>query len=96
MDADIDPTSFDLVVVGTGLPESIIAGAAAQAGKSVLHLDPADNYGAHWTTLQLDTFVEWAKRGGAMVAVENVFGVPDIGEFLKGSAPSNDVKVTLP
>ncbi|GAQ88243.1 rab GDP dissociation inhibito [Klebsormidium nitens] len=79
MDADIDPSSFDLVVVGTGLPESIIAGAAAQAGKTVLHLDPADNYGSHWATLQLDTFVEWAKRGGATAPLKYGSDGPDSG-----------------
>ena len=34
--------------------------AAAQAGKSVLHLDPASSYGAHWASHRLDTFLDWA------------------------------------
>lgn len=66
MDAEIEPSNFDLVVVGTGLPETILAGAAAQAGKSVLHLDPAESYGSQWATLQLDSFVDWAKAGGSV------------------------------
>ncbi|KAK9050531.1 hypothetical protein SSX86_030502 [Deinandra increscens subsp. villosa] len=49
----IDPTNFDLIVVGTGLPESIIAAAASTAGKSVLHLDPNPHYGSHYSSLTL-------------------------------------------
>ncbi|GMP54617.1 hypothetical protein CsSME_00019724 [Camellia sinensis var. sinensis] len=42
----IDLTNFDLIIVGTGLPESILAAAAASAaGKTVLHLDPNSFYG---------------------------------------------------
>ncbi|KAG1363294.1 rab escort protein 1 [Cocos nucifera] len=49
----IDPTSFDLVVLGTGLPESLLAAAAAAAGKSVLHLDHNPFYGSHFSSLSL-------------------------------------------
>ncbi|KJE89040.1 hypothetical protein CAOG_08429 [Capsaspora owczarzaki ATCC 30864] len=36
---------FDVIVLGTGLVESIVAAAAARAGKRVLHLDPNNYYG---------------------------------------------------
>ncbi|RZR92981.1 hypothetical protein BHM03_00021351, partial [Ensete ventricosum] len=49
----IDPTTFDLIVCGTGLPESLLAAAAASAAKSVLHLDPNPFYGSHFTSLSL-------------------------------------------
>ncbi|KAA3459090.1 rab proteins geranylgeranyltransferase component A 2-like [Gossypium australe] len=49
----IDPTTFDLIVIGTGLPESIIAAAASTASKSVLHLDPNPFYGSHFSSLPL-------------------------------------------
>ncbi|XVF18144.1 hypothetical protein REPUB_Repub10bG0187000 [Reevesia pubescens] len=49
----IDPTTFDLIVIGTGLPESIIAAAASTASKSVLHLDPHPFYGSHFSSLSL-------------------------------------------
>ncbi|XP_024983568.1 rab escort protein 1 [Cynara cardunculus var. scolymus] len=49
----IEPTNFDLIVVGTGLPESIIAAAASTAGKTVLHLDPHPFYGSHYSSLTL-------------------------------------------
>ncbi|KAM3733801.1 hypothetical protein ACB098_11G165300 [Castanea mollissima] len=49
----IDPTNFDLIVLGTGLPESVIAAAASAAGKTVLHLDPNPFYGSNYTSLSL-------------------------------------------
>ncbi|KAI3945466.1 hypothetical protein MKW92_048795 [Papaver armeniacum] len=44
----IDSSVFDLVVVGTGLPESIIAAAASIAGKTVLHVDSNSFYESHF------------------------------------------------
>ncbi|KAL8246838.1 hypothetical protein R6Q59_008054 [Mikania micrantha] len=55
----IDPTNFDLIVIGTGLPESIIAAAASTAGKSVLHLDPNPHYGSHFSSLTLQDLVSY-------------------------------------
>ncbi|KAK1410526.1 hypothetical protein QVD17_37063 [Tagetes erecta] len=55
----IDPTNFDLIVIGTGLPESIIAAAASTAGKSVLHLDPNSNYGSHYSSLTLNDLISF-------------------------------------
>lgn len=52
----IDPSNFDLILVGTGIPESILAAAASAAGKSVLHLDPNSFYGTHFSSLSLDEF----------------------------------------
>lgn len=56
----IEPTTFDLIIIGTGLHESIIAAAASAAGKSVLHLDPNAFYGSHFASLclsDLSTFL---------------------------------------
>ncbi|KAE8695891.1 Kinase superfamily protein, 32 [Hibiscus syriacus] len=49
----IDPTTYDLIVIGTGLPESIIAAAASATSKSVLHLDPNPFYGSHFCSIPL-------------------------------------------
>ncbi|GMP97310.1 hypothetical protein CsSME_00045615 [Camellia sinensis var. sinensis] len=49
----IDPTNFDLIIVGTGLPESVLAAASSAAGKTVLHLDPNSFYGSHFSSLPL-------------------------------------------
>jgi RAB protein geranylgeranyltransferase component A len=36
---------YDIIILGTGLVESIIACAASKSGKSVLHLEKNDYYG---------------------------------------------------
>ncbi|XP_065856789.1 rab escort protein 1 [Euphorbia lathyris] len=52
----IDPSSFDLVLVGTGLVESVMAAAASASGKSVLHIDPNKFYGSHFSSLPIHDF----------------------------------------
>ncbi|XP_050228916.1 rab escort protein 1 isoform X2 [Mercurialis annua] len=49
----IDPTTFDLIIIGTGLSESIIAAAASASGKSVLHIDQYSFYGSHFSSLSI-------------------------------------------
>lgn len=48
METDLKDAYFDVVVVGTGLPESALAVLLASNGKSVLHLDSRPFYGADW------------------------------------------------
>eukprot|EP00271_Cylindrocystis_brebissonii_P020788 TRINITY_DN705_c0_g2_i1.p1 TRINITY_DN705_c0_g2~~TRINITY_DN705_c0_g2_i1.p1 ORF type:complete len:871 (+),score=188.75 TRINITY_DN705_c0_g2_i1:323-2935(+) len=59
MDIPIEPTAFDVIVLGTGLPEAIVSAAAAVAGKKVLHLDAADFYGSHWASLSGESLKSW-------------------------------------
>ncbi|KAJ0244399.1 Rab escort protein 1 [Hirschfeldia incana] len=49
----LDPTTYDLIIVGTGVPSSILAAAASSSGNSVLHLDPNAFYGSHFASLSL-------------------------------------------
>ncbi|RWS27250.1 rab proteins geranylgeranyltransferase component A 1-like protein [Leptotrombidium deliense] len=55
-------SSFDVVVVGTGLTESVIAAAVARIGRTVLHLDCTDYYGGDWTSFSFSRLVEWATK----------------------------------
>jgi len=55
------PEAFDLVVVGTGLVESMVAAAAARLGHTVLHLDTRDYYGGDWAAFTWDGLQKWVK-----------------------------------
>lgn len=59
MDAPIETEYFDVVVLGTGVSESILAAALAKEGMSVLHLEPDDAYGDAWSSVAADDFVKW-------------------------------------
>jgi len=48
---------YDIILYGTGLVESILACAAARAGKSVLHLDKNGFYGRECTSGSLEFFL---------------------------------------
>jgi len=58
--------TYDLVVVGTGLVESILACAASLAGKKVLHMDGLPYYGRNDATLTLDEVVEEGGKANAV------------------------------
>lgn len=60
---DIHPDSYDVIVLGTGLPESIVAAAAASSGLTVLHLDAGDVYGSAWASLSPNFFSQHAGAG---------------------------------
>ncbi|KAK4014698.1 rab proteins geranylgeranyltransferase component A 1 [Daphnia magna] len=49
------PSPCDLIVVGTGLVESIVASAASRIGKQVVHLDHRDFYGSSWATFSFNS-----------------------------------------
>lgn len=48
------PDDFELIVVGTGMIESIVAAAASRIGKKVLHIDSNDFYGGQWASFNLE------------------------------------------
>ncbi|KAF8897134.1 GDP dissociation inhibitor-domain-containing protein [Infundibulicybe gibba] len=52
--------SFDVVIIGTGLTESICAAALSKAGLKVAHIDENPYYGGDEASLSLDELVLWA------------------------------------
>ncbi|KAF8639676.1 hypothetical protein AX17_000940 [Amanita inopinata Kibby_2008] len=50
---------FDVIVLGTGLAESILAAALAKAGFKLAHIDVNAYYGADEASLSLDELVQW-------------------------------------
>ncbi|XP_015788928.1 rab proteins geranylgeranyltransferase component A [Tetranychus urticae] len=67
---------YDLVVIGTGLTESIVATACSRIGKKVLHLDPNDYYGDLWTSFTFPQLDDWARRHVQLAGGKNL---PDNG-----------------
>ncbi|KAK9851131.1 hypothetical protein WJX84_002509 [Apatococcus fuscideae] len=70
---EIPPSHFNLVILGTGLQAALLAGRAALAGKTVLHLDQADHYGAAWSTLS------WQQ-------MQQLHALPEAGSLLNVSS----------
>ena len=60
-----EKSEFDVIVVGTGLVESIVAAAVARIGKSVVHLDPNDFYGGEWASFPLQQLVDYLESSEA-------------------------------
>ncbi|KAH9853364.1 GDP dissociation inhibitor-domain-containing protein [Lenzites betulinus] len=56
---------FDVVVLGTGLSESIAAAALSKAGFKVAHVDNNQYYGGDEASLTLDELAEWADSRAA-------------------------------
>lgn len=73
----IEPSNFDLIVVGTGLPEAILAAAASAAGKSVLHLDPNPSYGSHYASLPLQEFTTYIESQSSQSSANLPVPQPD-------------------
>ena len=48
-----------MIVVGTGLEESMVAASAARNGHSVLHVDTNDYYGETWAAFNFDGMQKW-------------------------------------
>ncbi|KAK6533272.1 Rab proteins geranylgeranyltransferase component A [Orbilia ellipsospora] len=61
----LDKTTWDAVIVGTGLRESLLAAALARAGKRVLHLDKNPYYGDEYAAFSGNEFETWVKNAQA-------------------------------
>lgn len=64
------PSEFDLVVVGTGFSESIIAAAASRVGKKVLHVDENNYYCGYWASFNLDSFMSHLENSKKLRNIE--------------------------
>jgi len=53
------PSEYDVIVIGTGMTESIVAAAASRIGKRVLHLDSNEYYGGMWAAFNFDGLQKW-------------------------------------
>ncbi|KAM0326182.1 hypothetical protein ACHAQA_006779 [Verticillium albo-atrum] len=65
-------TTWDAIICGTGLQQSLLALALSRSGKQILHLDPNEYYGGNEAALTLQEAEEWVdqlqKQVGAVEA----------------------------
>jgi RAB protein geranylgeranyltransferase component A len=59
-DEGLKSNGYDIILVGTGLTQSILASALARAGKSILHCDGNDFYGEKDSVFSLGSLLEWS------------------------------------
>lgn len=52
---------YDVLVVGTSLPNAILSAALSRSGYKVLHIDEADHYGGPWASLTLQELLDWSR-----------------------------------
>ncbi|KAF8550256.1 FAD/NAD(P)-binding domain-containing protein [Imleria badia] len=83
---------FDVIVLGTGLSESIAAAALAKAGLKVAHIDPNPYYGADEATLTLDELVHWAETHSTNPTEEPVHYRVD---YLSPNRPSHPKQYSI-
>ncbi|XP_014259640.1 rab proteins geranylgeranyltransferase component A 2 [Cimex lectularius] len=53
------PTNFDVIIIGTGVVESIVSAAVSRIGKKVLHIDRNNYYGQSWGTFNIEHLLQW-------------------------------------
>ncbi|XP_034034118.1 rab proteins geranylgeranyltransferase component A 1 [Thalassophryne amazonica] len=62
MAAEELPSDFDVVVLGTGLAESVVAAACARVGQRVLHVDRRSYYAANWASFNFSGLLTWIQQ----------------------------------
>ncbi|KAF3008606.1 Rab proteins geranylgeranyltransferase component A [Curvularia kusanoi] len=61
----LDNTAWDVVIVGTGLHQSLLALALSRSDKKILHIDENDYYGGAEAAFSLQEAEEWEGRASA-------------------------------
>eukprot|EP00092_Neocalanus_flemingeri_P074042 GFUD01091503.1.p1 GENE.GFUD01091503.1~~GFUD01091503.1.p1 ORF type:complete len:359 (+),score=119.64 GFUD01091503.1:77-1153(+) len=77
------PTEFEVVVVGTGLVESMVAAASARMGHTTLHVDTAKYYGGDWAAFTWEGLQGWIKgEEGQLESEEKKVELDEGEEFI--------------
>ncbi|KAJ3713887.1 GDP dissociation inhibitor-domain-containing protein [Lentinula raphanica] len=85
--------NFDVIVLGTGLTESITAAALAKAGFKVAHLDRNDYYGGGEASLSLDEYINWATQNrdsneSTSISLSSTDALPNSRQYSISLSPS--------
>ncbi|XP_070712147.1 rab proteins geranylgeranyltransferase component A 1 isoform X2 [Pempheris klunzingeri] len=62
MAAEDLPSEFDVVILGTGLAESVVAAACSRVGQRVLHVDRRSYYAANWASFTFSGLLTWIQQ----------------------------------
>ncbi|XP_067465170.1 rab proteins geranylgeranyltransferase component A 1 isoform X1 [Thunnus thynnus] len=62
MAAEDLPSDFDVVILGTGLAESVVAAACSRVGQRVLHLDRRSYYAGNWASFTFNGLLTWIQQ----------------------------------
>ncbi|XP_045896430.1 rab proteins geranylgeranyltransferase component A 1 [Micropterus dolomieu] len=62
MAAEDLPSEFDIVILGTGLAESVVAAAFSRVGQRVLHVDRRSYYAASWASFTFSGLLTWIQQ----------------------------------
>ncbi|XP_010893001.1 rab proteins geranylgeranyltransferase component A 1 [Esox lucius] len=62
MAADNLPSVFDVIILGTGLSESVIAAACSRVGQRVLHVDRRSYYAGNWASFTFNGLLSWIEE----------------------------------
>ncbi|KAL0993890.1 hypothetical protein UPYG_G00115250 [Umbra pygmaea] len=76
MAADNLPSEFDVIILGTGLSESVIAAACSRVGQRVLHVDRRSYYAGNWASFTFNGLLSWIeeyKAGPSQEAVQETW-----------------------
>ena len=82
------PDSFDVVICGTGLTESMVAACLSRVGKKILHVDRNDYYGGPWATFTFESLIKWIKKYEPKT---DAASEADIPVRLENEVPKSDV-----
>jgi RAB protein geranylgeranyltransferase component A len=63
---------FDFIILGTGLPSSILSAAFSRIGKTVLQLDRHDFYGSEWASFSPKQIENWRKQNHGFGPITNI------------------------
>ncbi|KAF7206777.1 rab proteins geranylgeranyltransferase component A 1-like [Nothobranchius furzeri] len=97
MAAEDLPSEFDVVILGTGLTESVVAAACSRVGQRVLHLDRRSFYAANWASFTFNGLLTWVQEHNNESQPEMVNDFSDLlenGEELMHLSKSDSTSIT--
>ncbi|OQO02341.1 hypothetical protein B0A48_11895 [Cryoendolithus antarcticus] len=86
----LDGTEWDVVIVGTDLPQSLLALSLSRSGKTVLHIDRNEYYGGNEAALSLSEAEAWATRHAGSADGSTTFSNAKV----ETTAAAGDVKLS--